>query len=118
MSKYDDMAKATAEARDQLERLESELDERAEAASMREVDPDFDVEPLNDELAGTAVLALQGVFEIIKKLADDGWIEMPDQPLPLGDAVLMTILVNAELAHRHMKRDLEWMAGVLERARA
>jgi hypothetical protein len=117
MSKYDAMVKATAEARDQLERLESELEQRAEAAAARDFDPDIDVKPLNDELAGTAVRALQDVFEIVKQIADDGWIEMPNQPLSFGDAVLVTILVNAELAYRHMERDLKWMAGVIERTR-
>lgn len=120
MSKYDEMVKLTDEATEALERLRGELEERAEATSIIEMDPsDADnptVEPL-EYVAGEAVLALSNVFEVVKALAADGVIELPDAPLPLADASLVTILANAELAQRHMRADLEWATKVIERVR-
>jgi hypothetical protein len=44
-------------------------------------------------------------------------IELPETPLPLADAALVTILANAQLAQKHMRADLEWATKVIERVR-
>ena len=117
MSRYDEMMKQIDEAREQLDRLHSEVEQRAEAVSIIELDPadpeNPRVEPL-DDVAGSAVIALSNVFEVVKSLAEEGAIELPTEPLPLADAALVTILANAELARRSMHEDVRWMVERME----
>lgn len=118
MSRYDDMLQEIDEATEALERLRSDVEQRAEAVSIIELDPaDPDnprVEPL-DECAASAVIALAAVFEVVKSLAEEGVIELPTEPLPLPDAALVTILANASLAQRQMQADVKWLVGTMER---
>lgn len=116
--KYERMMKKVDEAHESLEVLHSVLEDRDETVKIIELDPSDPDNPSLERLgedAGYAIRALSDVFEVVKSLAEEGEIELPSEPLPLPDAVLVTILANASLAQKAMHAEVEWLAGVMER---
>lgn len=113
MSTYERMVERIETATDALERLRSEVEERAESELIEEPP-----EPMDVGTASAAVIALSEVFEVVKALAEEGQpLDLPTEPLPLADAALVTILANAEIARRGMRADVEWVVERMEALR-
>lgn len=104
---YDEMIANIDLAMEELEALRNEVDDLRDRDSSG---------PVDTEIAGTAVLALSGLFEVVKGLSEDGQpLFLPDGPLALPDAVLATILANAAAAQKRMERDVDWLTAITER---